>query len=463
MTGNGYALGSSDPPLALVGCDFRRAPASVRAALVLEKEERLALAADLKNSQVGRGLACLDTCNRTEWVVSSPNPQWAAEVLRAHMLSLWRERGRQSDLRPIPYVHPGRDAAEHLLSVAAGLQSLIVAETPIAGQVQRCLARARTEGTSDVYLNLLGPVAGRVARDARRLTAYGFDVRGLHHVAADILAKRLPRPAQVVVVGLGQMGLKVTGSLTERPGLHVRVANRSLKPVRSGIKVFTLDYLPHLLPTADAVVLCTGSPEPVLCSVHLEAVLNRPDRSDRPFLVMDLGLPAQVSHAARGLEGVEVVDLEELEAGAFGLNDEQQQRLEAVRKRVQQGADEYVRVSQVRPLVVLLDGLYKSHRRTVNEAIPELLSETLGDDAPEGLRSRLERQLKAMLRRHTNTVYESLYAMVERGFISPEEESDEPEQESIEPEAGDNEPQAPGEQDEQGAQEDGPCRSVFSE
>ena len=121
-------------PVGLVGCDFRRGSSSWRSCLVLSREERRQMSQDLFRRGIVEGLVFLDTCNRNEWLFAAANPAWAAEILKAQMIKRWQHRtGR----RPQPYAYVSGEAVQHILRVAAGMESAVVGERQILSQLSR--------------------------------------------------------------------------------------------------------------------------------------------------------------------------------------------------------------------------------------------------------------------------------------------------------------------------------------
>lgn len=397
-------------PLAVVGVDFRRAPARQRDRLLLTDAERLDLSQQLQRSDIADGLACLDTCNRTEWIASSAEPAWAAEVLRSQMIA--RDVGAEGleggATTLVPYVRIGRDAAMHLLEVAAGLESFVVGEHEIASQLHRALERSRTEQTSSPVLNGLGKAIGRLTRDTHRINLTGAGPRGVHDVAVDYLLTHRPGATKVLVVGLGQIGEKVVRSL-RTAGLQPILCNRTV-PVRwtGETPVEPLPRLPELLAEVEGAVICTASSQPVITDAVVALRADLP-----PVLLVDLGIPAQVDPRLRPTLA-ECADLETIQQSANRRQIASWADLSHVKQRVGQAVSEFESFCQERHLSQLLRRTQERHQRFIRVEIPKVLDASL-PDLPAGDRARLESELKGLVRQYTNDVFRDIRDLLQSG------------------------------------------------
>jgi glutamyl-tRNA reductase len=384
--------GETPLPLAVVGCDFRRASSRWRSLLVLQEDEALRIAAELAASDAADGFAELATCNRNEWIVSTEKASWSAELLRAWML---RKLGSAPDRRIEPYVFVGEDAATHLFRVVLGRESLVVGERQIAGQFFRALQQARERRTSSRVLNGLSAAAGRLVRSATRSGLLTSTAKGVHNLAFAYLRSKLPEPhrARVVVVGLGEIGRRVRGLLEADPRFVAVACNRTVKDGETG-HVRPLSELPLLLGEADAAIVCTGAAEPLVRPEHLSS-----RGGDRPLLLIDLGIPEQI--VRNGLpENVKVSGLDELTAAGGGdgrgdcrENDTDELVLNAVLE-LRRYCNEY-------NLREMLAGVQRRHRRLIREELPRFVDERFSD-LPHEVRARLVQDIHGMLSSYTH-------------------------------------------------------------
>lgn len=279
-------------PFTVVAVDYRMASTEWRSRLELTSDERVQLAAELC-SQTVTGFAQVATCNRTLWAAVSDKPEWAGQLLRAHALDRWsRYDTAPTDVQ----VHVGRDAAEHVLRVAAGLESFARGERQIAGQVHRSFEGAKRERTSCAPLNLLATAVGRTVARTSNIQGFGGQKTGVHGEVLGVLSEVLaPAERSVVVVGLGVIGRRVADTL-EASGWRVQRVNRTV-----GSDSRPLTDLPKVAASCRAMVVATGAPGPVVTALPASSIR----------VIVDIGSPAQVRLNPMPSD-VEIVDLNRL-------------------------------------------------------------------------------------------------------------------------------------------------------
>jgi glutamyl-tRNA reductase len=382
-------------PLAVVGCDFRVASSRWRSKLVLQDEEACILARDLFRIGAAQGFFDLNTCNRNEWIVSSSEPRWAAELLRAQM------KNRVSEARSWlePYVYTGEEAARHVFRVAIGQESLVVGERQIARQLYRALETARERGISSRVLNGMGTVAGRLVRIALRRGCIENAAVGVHSLAVHYLRSqlRMREHYRVAVVGLGRIGRRVLGPVEGYPRFELAMCTRT--PTGDG-RVRPLDELSNLLAEVDAAVVCTGAMQPVIRAEQLPR--------EKPLLILDIGIPEQVERTGVP-DNVEVVGLDDL-VGFYHESHGTQRREEKDREAaslVDTALDEFLVFCCEPTFSVILDTVQRHHRRLVGEEIPRLISDRF-DYLPENARARMAFDLKHIILGYTSEVFRTI-------------------------------------------------------
>lgn len=391
-------------PLALVGCDFRIASSRLRSRLVLSADEALEISKALKEGGAADGFVDLTTCNRTEWLVSSSNPAWAAELLRAKMLA--RLGAEREGLHPYTYVED--EAARHVLRVAVGRESLVVGERQIAGQLFRALEAARTRGSASRSLNGLGSVAGRLVRLALSRGCLESGSCGVHSLALSYLRQQRPGDGRlrVAAVGLGAIGRRVLGLLEDDPRIEPLPCNRTICTCERP-QVRPLTDLAELLADADAAIVCTGAPKPVLRAEHL-----RPRAAERPLLLIDLGIPHQIDRSIAA-EGVTIVGLDDLVAFHNGGIDETPEDHTTVDALVDQALVELRAFCNERFFSDILDTVQRHHRQLVREDIPRILDGRLSY-LPKPAREQLEHDLRHIVLEYTNEIFRTIRETSER-------------------------------------------------
>jgi glutamyl-tRNA reductase len=360
-----------DIPLAVVGCDFRAVPTVLREKLVMTPAARGDLFQALQRVDPEAGFMALETCNRVEWFVTSDDPGWLAELLKARMLQVWTDHFPDYFRLPQPASYVGTAAVIHALQVVAGLESLAMGEAQIAGQFQEALNRAQEEKTASPLLNRFGSAAGRLAKTAYRIGFRSNHRLGVHGLAVTYLLRQLPenRRLRVGVAGMGSIGRKAAHLLAELPQVEMVPFNRSIRPEhRESWR--PLAELPAEADRLDALILATGSLQPVLTAAMLDGV-SRPE----PLLVMDIGIPRQAEprlqtdprFAYRCIDDLLSLPREEADpVAAERLHDE-------IRKE----QNRFTRFCLERDMSQLLDRIHQGRQQYIHERLPLMVDEHL--------------------------------------------------------------------------------------
>lgn len=297
--------------LVFVGLSHQRAPIAVRERCAVSAEQRERVLADLR-AWFGH-VVLVSTCGRTELYIDHPEP----DVARREALAFLARRASAGPEHLMHYVEcaAGELAVLRLVRVACGLESALLGENEILGQVRRAWLDAAAAGASSPRLDAAFRLAVRTGRQARRLGGdHGWT--SLAESAADRVARaieQLPAP-RVLIAGSGPMGLHAARALQERfgPRLALELAGRTPARVlehasRLRAKALTLADLPDALERADAAVFGLRTPHTVIAAGQIAA---RPP--ERPLLLVDLSVPRAVDAAAGGVTGVTLHDVDAL-------------------------------------------------------------------------------------------------------------------------------------------------------
>jgi glutamyl-tRNA reductase len=259
-----------------------------------------------------RGAVVLATCNRFEAYLDVDLPETAivepgSPAIRATVEALGVASGVDpAELQDVLRVLHGENVTHHLFSVSAGLESLVVGEDEIAGQVRRALEFARRDGTTSSALERLFQHASRTSRHVRTTTSLGGAGRSLVRLALELASTRVTdwADARVLVVGTGQYAATTIAALRDRGAADVRVYSATGRAARFAAKygLRAEQHLPAAIADADVVITCTTR--------YTVSPSDIPDARRR--LVIDLGLPRNVDPAVGTLPGIELLDLEVL-------------------------------------------------------------------------------------------------------------------------------------------------------
>lgn len=257
------------------------------------------------------GAVLLSTCNRVELYLEAEDPRRAADAV-SNMFA-----HRTSGSIEIPPPRLGVDVARHLFSVAAGLESMVVGEDEVSGQVRRALKRAHDDETTSSALERLFQAASSTSKRVSATTGLGAAGRSIASVALDLVEEQdgpiADRP--VLVIGTGAFARVVHATVVKRgsqPPMVFSSSGRARRFVEShGGVVVTQADLMDALTKADLVVACSGAPHPILDAHTLRVVT---EHRTTPLPVLDLALTQDVDDEARGLDSVRIIDLETISA-----------------------------------------------------------------------------------------------------------------------------------------------------
>jgi len=300
-----------------LGVSHKTAPLDLREQLALPEGRAVGVLGELVGSEQVHEAAALSTCNRTELylVVSDPVE---AEGLALGALS--REAGiRPTELLGRLYALRGVDAAGHLFSVTAGLDSMILGEAEIQGQVKRAYELALVEGATGPVLNRLfrgALAAGKRARHETGISEKGVSIPSAavelaQHTLGDLASRT------VLLVGAGETAELTARALAARGVSTIFVANRHYDRAiglaqRFGGHAVRIDELPAQMEDADIVVSSTNSPHHIVEREELELVMER--REGRPLLLVDLAVPRDIQPACRDVAGVSLHDVDDVQS-----------------------------------------------------------------------------------------------------------------------------------------------------
>ena len=302
--------------LLALGCSHRTAGIDLRERLALPEGRAASLLRSLVGEEGITEAAAISTCNRTElYLVAADTVDAEAAALGA----LSKEAGiRATDLLGPLYSLRDEEAARHLFRVTAGLDSMIIGEAEIQGQVKRAYELALVEGVTGPVVNRLFRGALSAGKRARAETAIGEKGVSIPSVAVELTRQHLGDLAErkVLLIGAGETAELTARALAARGVETVFVANRRYNRAiglaeRFGGSALRINDLPTYLETADVVVSATDSPHPLIERPELEQVMKA--RGERPLLMIDLAVPRDIDPDCRELAGVSLSDVDDLQ------------------------------------------------------------------------------------------------------------------------------------------------------
>jgi glutamyl-tRNA reductase len=300
-----------------IGVSHKTAPVEIRERLAVSENRLGEFLRDLRGAASVHEAVTISTCNRTELYLVVGDPVEAESAVLAMLAS---QAGiRLTELASTIYSHRNCDAARHLYRVTAGLESMIVGEAEIQGQVKRAYEAALTRETAGPLTNHLFKAALATGKRVRTETAVGERQVTLASVAVSLACERLGplEGHEVVILGTGETAELTARALADSGGRIVFVGNRrrdraiGLARRYRGSSI-SFDRLPERLLRADIVVAATASPHVLLESGEIAEVMRQ--RGGRTMLLIDLAVPRDVDAACGDIDGVMLYDIDDLQA-----------------------------------------------------------------------------------------------------------------------------------------------------
>ncbi|MGN6372701.1 MAG: glutamyl-tRNA reductase [Solirubrobacteraceae bacterium] len=303
--------------LLALGISHKTAPVALRERLAFTEAQACEFATQLTEGEEVHEAVVISTCNRTEVYVVVGDPVRAeTDVLGA----LARRAGiRPTELAGAIYSPRNCDAARQLYRVTAGLESMIVGEAEIQGQVKRSFEAALRAGATGPLSNRLFAAALTTGKRVRSETGIGSSRVSVPSVAVDLAQDVLGDLSErhVVIIGAGETSELTAQALADQGVGTIFVANRHADRAlhlaqRFNGSVVGLDGLPDQLLKADIVVSSTASPHPIVGCEELELVMR--ERKGRPLLLIDIAVPRDIDARCGEEEGVTLYDIDDLQA-----------------------------------------------------------------------------------------------------------------------------------------------------
>jgi len=296
-----------------LGLNHNTAPLAIRERVVFHVERLQSALAELTRREPVAEAAILSTCNRTEIYAASGEPQAALEWLAGY------HRVEPRELKPYLYTLPQDQAVRHAFRVASGLDSMVIGEPQILGQMKEAARAAESAGTLGTLLSKLFQRSFAVAKEVRSNTGIGANVVSMAAAAVKLAARIFPSLAEqkVLLIGAGEMiELCATHFAAQQPR-EMTVANRTLERAealahRFGAKTLELRDLPERLAEYDIVVSCTASSLPIIGKGTMERTVRA--RRHRPIFMVDLAVPRDIELEVGDMDDVFLYTIDDLAA-----------------------------------------------------------------------------------------------------------------------------------------------------
>ena len=375
-----------------LGINHHSAPLAIREQVAFHVETLPQALSALTRQKPVREAAILSTCNRTEIYCATEQPEAAAEWL-AEYHSLEREA-----IKPFLYTLSPRDSVRHAFRVASGLDSMVVGEAQILGQMKDAVRLAENAGTLGMHLHKLFQRAFAVAKEVRTSTAIGANTVSMAAAAVQ-LAERIFESVssqKILFIGAGEMiELCATHFCTRQPK-QVTVANRTVErgrvlADRFGGHAIRLDELADTLGQYDIVVSCTASPLPIIGLGMVERAIKA--RRHRPMFMVDLAVPRDIESEVGELDDVFLYTVDDLaQVVASGIESRQAAVIQA-EAIIDTQVDSFLHWMESRDTVPLIRSLRDAAERNRRHELDHAMKRLTAGDPPEKVLEQLSLRL----------------------------------------------------------------------
>jgi glutamyl-tRNA reductase len=295
------------------GVSHKTAPVELREQLVVSQSAIVDLAFVLKCFGHLDEIVLLSTCNRIEIYGTT---RQATGHIKSLLQLLCAEPG---GLDPHIYLYEGAAAVRHLLRVAPGLDSMVLGETEITGQIKNAYEIARNAGLTGHVLNPLFQRAFQVTKEIRTRTGIGRGTVSIKNTAVELIGKTDLAQQSIMVLGAGAMAESCVRLLVKKGARSIFISSRSFDraldlAARCGGEAVCFGYSLFEMREVDAVIAATSSSETLLSRDDVDNLMKA--RRHRPLLLIDLAVPRNIDPAVRGLEHIALYDMDDLEAVA---------------------------------------------------------------------------------------------------------------------------------------------------
>jgi glutamyl-tRNA reductase len=290
----------------IVGLSHKTAPIEIREKFYLNSLQQDLLLSELKNHPLITESFVLSTCNRTEVYLKRTDLSVGSSFVIS-LIAKIKKNDFDFDVTPYIYAYEGKHALDHLLRVACGLESLVLGEKQILGQVKHSVERARASGTLSRYFNILTNLAVRTGKKARHETAIGHGGSSISWAAIEMAEKTIGnlRDKSVLVIGAGKMGEIALNHLHDLGVKKIFLMNRTGEKAKNlatrynGI-ASSFWNIKEILSEADVCFCAVGAPHYILDKEKIADIMEM--RHGRKLVLIDISMPRNIDPEVKTLE-----------------------------------------------------------------------------------------------------------------------------------------------------------------
>ncbi len=395
--------------ISCLGLNHTTAPLALREKMAFSEEQVRATLARLSCGHLASNLAeliIISTCNRIEMYAVSNVPVFGEmEMVLSDAKGISR-----SELHPRMYRFSAMEAVSHLFDVAAGLNSLVIGEPQILGQITRALELARGQGASGPVLNRLFQAAIHAGKRARTETAICRNPASVSSLAASVAEKAIGeiQTASVVILGAGEMAELTVEALRKRGVEKIRVINRTLERAQAlasrwGAESATFESLEKSLAECDILIASTGAPHLLVSAEMLRAA-----KRTRPLVLIDIAVPRDIDPDCANQPQVSLFDMDGLNAQLEHSLAEREMQVPQVQVILGEELDKFSAYLQSLEMLPLIAGL-RQQAESIRQAELEKTLRRL-PDLTETERARIDALTQALVKKLLESPTNRLHA-----------------------------------------------------
>lgn len=378
--------------LTTIGLNYQTAPVAIREQLAFSAAILPDAVRDLADTAAAEALI-LSTCNRTElYCVGDAESiiQWWADY---HRLSV-------ADIRPYLYVYGCSDTIRHAFRVACGLDSMVLGEPQILGQMKDAVRVAEKEGSLGTWLNSLFQKTFATAKDVRHHTSVGDNTVSMASAAVKMAEQQFGDISNlnVLFIGAGEMIELVATYFAAKQPKRLTIANRTLPRAQNLCQrlniaedVSLLADLPHILADYDVIIASTAAQLPILGKGMVEQAMQQ--RQHRPVFILDLAVPRDIEAQVAEISGVYLHTVDDISAVVQSGKELRKEAAAAAEHMVGQKVADFISWQQSRQRVPLICALRNEGERARRQVLNNAMKQLARGASPEEVLERLSVQL----------------------------------------------------------------------
>jgi len=308
LIGNTFFMNHENIPTKFynVGLSYKKADAAMRGAFSISKENQKLLLKEAKAKGI-EGIFVISTCNRTEITGFAKHPFELISLLVKY------SNGNVEDFINVSNVFSNKDAVSHLFKIGTGLESQILGDYEIVGQLKESYRQAKKYGTTNAYIERLMNLVLQASKDVKNNTKLSSGTTSVSYAAIQYLVEKMPdhQNKNILIYGLGEMGKNTCKNILEyTSNKNVALVNRTYEKTlgfveeHPKVKAVEHESLAEEIKKADILIVSTGSSAPTVKKEHLAENQN--------LLILDLSMPENVDVEVKQIEGITLVNVDEL-------------------------------------------------------------------------------------------------------------------------------------------------------